>query len=97
MKRIVLLAALVSVAAACSNIPGFGQQICPNRWFDEADKDRSRTVTRAEYEAWAATCTNCEAYAGWFTTADPDGDGVATMQETCSIRGVPRASASPSP
>lgn len=96
MRKLALLALAVLVSASCQNIPGLGQQVCPNRWFDEADTDRSRTVTREEYDRWRATCTGCEAWAGWFATGDVNGDGEVTLGETCAIRGVPLPAASPS-
>ncbi len=97
MHRLALLAAALLVTAACNNIPGLTQQVCPNRWFDEADTDRDRVVTLAEYEKWRTTCTGCEAWAGWFATGDANGDGRVTLPETCSIKGVPYVAPTASP
>ena len=88
MTRAWLIAIALAVTA-CSNIPGIGQQVCPNRWFDEADYDRNRVVTRDEYDRWRGTCTGCEAWAGWFASGDANGDGQVVQGETCGIRGVP--------
>lgn len=97
MRRLVLLAAAVLVTGACTNIPGLTQRVCPNRWFDEADYDHDRVVTRAEYERWRAACTTCEAWAGWFMVGDADGDGRVTLAETCNIKGVPYVAPSGAP
>lgn len=89
--------AIALVLAACTNIPGLTQRVCPNRWFDEADHDKDRVVTTAEYDRWRGECQGCEAWKGWFATADADGDGRVTLGETCNIKGVPYVAPTASP